>query len=68
MAESLHRRSATIYPFPAKPFRRAENRREEKPDLDAQDICAAAIDGCWYHEEAIRTEAKEHPGIPGKLN
>ncbi|MCA1404156.1 DUF2735 domain-containing protein [Ensifer sp. IC3342] len=68
MAESLYRRSATIYPFPAKPFRRAENRREEKPDPGAQDICAAAIDGCWYHEEAVRAEAEEHPGIPGKLN
>ncbi|MDK1385263.1 DUF2735 domain-containing protein [Sinorhizobium sp. 8-89] len=68
MAESLTRRSATIYPFPAKPLRRVENRRDEKADLDTQDVCAAAIDGCWYHEEAIRAETKGSPGIPGKLN
>ncbi|MDK1374450.1 MULTISPECIES: DUF2735 domain-containing protein [unclassified Sinorhizobium] len=68
MAESLYRRSATIYPFPAKPLRRMENRRDEKADLDVQDICAAAIDGCWYHEEAVRAETKDRPGIPGKLN
>ncbi|NRP72373.1 hypothetical protein ILFOPFJJ_03271 [Ensifer psoraleae] len=68
MAESLTRRSATIYPFPAKPLRRVDNHRDEKADLDTQDVCAAAIDGCWYHEEAIRAETKGSPGVPGKLN
>ncbi|OAP36868.1 glutamine synthetase [Sinorhizobium glycinis] len=59
MATSFHGKSATIYQFPAHISRKAEERRSEvqrKADFASSDVCAAAIDGCWYHEEAVREE------------
>ncbi|MDX0452147.1 DUF2735 domain-containing protein [Sinorhizobium medicae] len=60
MATSLYGKSATILKFPASVSRKAEERRSEaqrKPDLARSDVCAA-VDGCWYHEEALVDETK----------
>jgi len=60
MATSLYGKSATILKFPASVSRKAEERRSEaqrKPDLAPSDVCAA-VDGCWYHEEALVDETK----------
>ncbi|WOS66361.1 DUF2735 domain-containing protein [Sinorhizobium fredii] len=59
MATSFHGKTATIYQFPTRISRKAEERRSEaqrNADLISSDVCAAAIDGCWYHEEAVREE------------
>jgi hypothetical protein len=60
MATSLYGKSATILKFPAAVSRKAEERRSEaqrKLDLAPSDVCAA-VDGCWYHEEALSDETK----------
>ncbi|WP_164923987.1 DUF2735 domain-containing protein [Sinorhizobium fredii] len=59
MATSFHGKTATIYQFPTRISRKAEERRSEglrKAEFASSDVCAAAIDGCWYHEEAVREE------------
>ncbi|MCA1367419.1 DUF2735 domain-containing protein [Bradyrhizobium sp. BRP14] len=61
MATSFHGKSATILKFPTRIPRKADERRSDvqrKGDIASSDVCAAAIDGCWYHEEAVREEAK----------
>ena len=51
MAVSFYRESAQIIPFPLKKprFSTVEERERAIPD-----ICAAALDGCRYHTDAIR--------------
>ncbi|AFL50128.1 hypothetical protein ABIE78_004080 [Sinorhizobium fredii] len=59
MATSFHGKTATILQFPTRISRKAEDRHFEaqrKAELASSDVCAAAIDGCWYHEEAVREE------------
>jgi hypothetical protein len=59
MATSFHGKSATILQFPTRVPRRGEERRSDaqwKTDPAASEVCAA-IDGCWYHEEAVRDES-----------
>lgn len=62
MATSLHGKSATILQFPKRIPRKVDERRSEargKMELATSDVCAA-IDGCWYHEEALREEKTKH--------
>ncbi|WP_026187187.1 DUF2735 domain-containing protein [Ensifer sp. BR816] len=59
MATSFQGKTATIYQFPTHISRKAEDRRSEvqrKASLASSEVCAAAIDGCWYHEEAVRED------------
>jgi hypothetical protein len=61
MATSFYGKSATILKFPTRIPRKAEERRSEiqrKGDIASSEVCAAAVDGCWYHEEAVREETK----------
>ncbi|MGO8063868.1 glutamine synthetase translation inhibitor GstI, partial [Rhizobium johnstonii] len=51
----VHRESATIYRFPVK-ARRNANRFEHARlrEREAADVCEAALDSCWYQDEAGR--------------
>jgi hypothetical protein len=62
MATSFHGKSATILQFPKRIPRKVDERRSEateKMDLASSDVCAA-VDGCWYHEDALREETTKH--------
>ena len=55
MPTGFHRESATIYQFPVKPPRAASLfERAKLMEREAADICDAALDSCWYHDEAVR--------------
>ena len=65
MTTQFHRESAKIYQFPKRPFRHAGSLRDAAPavELDPSDICYAALEHCWYHEEAVREDAdRPHKG------
>jgi hypothetical protein len=67
MTTQVHRESAKIYQFPKRPFRRNGSMTNAAPpiELDAGDICYAALENCWYHQEAVREEADhDHRGKP----
>lgn len=53
MTPDVERVSAKIYQFPIKrmKLRLAEKQAEV-------DYCAAALDNCWYHDEAVRQDRK----------
>ncbi|OHV79678.1 DUF2735 domain-containing protein [Ensifer sp. LCM 4579] len=62
MATSLHGKSATILQFPKRVSRQLDERRLEptgKMDTIPSDVCVA-VDGCWYHEEALQEDATKH--------
>ncbi|ACE92210.1 glutamine synthetase translation inhibitor [Rhizobium phaseoli] len=55
MPTGFHRESATIYQFPVKPTRAASRfERTRRMEREAADVCDAALDSCWYHDEAVR--------------
>ncbi|MET3585461.1 hypothetical protein ABID21_001570 [Pseudorhizobium tarimense] len=51
MTPDVERVSAKIYQFPIK--RMSLRSAETQPPAD---YCAAALDSCWYHDEAVRQE------------
>nr|WP_329605572.1 DUF2735 domain-containing protein [Rhizobium alarense] len=55
MRVGFYRESAQIIPFPLKKsrFSAMEERERAIPD-----VCAAALDSCWYHSDAIREADK----------
>ncbi|MFN7024930.1 MAG: DUF2735 domain-containing protein [Pseudorhizobium sp.] len=53
MTPDVERVSATIYQFPLKRI----NSRERRT-TDPKDYCTAALESCWYHDEAVRQEQK----------
>ena len=53
MTVSFYRESAQIIPFPLKKPRFTAMQQEVAA---IPDVCAAALDSCWYHTDAI-TEA-----------
>lgn len=62
MATNLHGKSATILQFPKRIPRKLDERWTEakgKLDFASSDVCAA-VDGCWYHEDALREESTKH--------
>ncbi|MEI1246709.1 glutamine synthetase translation inhibitor GstI [Rhizobium aouanii] len=55
MPTGFHRESATIYQFPVKAIRNANRfERARLMEREAADVCDAALDSCWYHDEAVR--------------
>lgn len=60
MAIGFHRESATIYQFPVRAAQ-GPNRFERLRlmEREAADMCDAALDSCWYHDEAVRTDDKK---------
>ncbi len=60
MTMTQDRRSAEIYQFPPRGrFAAAGERDEQKPvGLALPRLAATATGGNWYHEEAIRDEAR----------
>ncbi|API50699.1 glutamine synthetase [Rhizobium leguminosarum] len=55
MPTGFHRESATIYQFPVKAIRNANRfERAKLMEREAADVCDAALDSCWYHDEAVR--------------
>ncbi|NNH80483.1 glutamine synthetase translation inhibitor GstI [Rhizobium laguerreae] len=55
MPTDFHRESATIYQFPVKAIRNANRfERARLMEREAADVCDAALDSCWYHDEAVR--------------
>jgi hypothetical protein len=67
MTTQFHRESAKIYQFPKRPIRRNGLTANAAPpvELDPSDICYAALENCWYHQEAIREDAEhDHKGKP----
>jgi hypothetical protein len=60
MAIGFQRESATIYQFPIKAVR-VPNRFERlrMMELEAASVCDAALDSCWYHDEAVREGDKK---------
>ncbi len=61
MATQFYRESAKIYQFPVKAFKRGGDRKglAAVPTFDEADICVAALDNCWYHDEAVREAAHD---------
>ncbi len=62
MATSLHGKSATILQFPKRTPRKADERRleaKERMDVVSSEVCVA-VDGCWYHEDALQEENTRH--------
>jgi hypothetical protein len=59
MTTQFHRETATIYQFPKRPVRRNGFVPSAAPtvELEPSDICYAALENCWYHEEAVREDA-----------
>ena len=58
MAVNVERGGAKIYQFPLQPRRRLEEARPgPKTFYDIAPV--SVVDQCWYHEEAIRSEASE---------
>jgi hypothetical protein len=53
MTIGFHRESAKIYQFPVKAGA-SRFERARRLELEAQRVCDAALDSCWYHEEAVR--------------
>lgn len=49
----VERVSAKIYQFPIK---RVGSRPSQL--VDTRDYCSAALDTCWYHDEAVRQDPK----------
>ncbi|QND42781.1 DUF2735 domain-containing protein [Rhizobium leguminosarum bv. viciae] len=55
MPTGFHRESATIYQFPVKAIRNANRfERARLMERETADVCDAALDSCWYHDEAVR--------------
>ncbi|MBY5364864.1 glutamine synthetase translation inhibitor GstI [Rhizobium brockwellii] len=55
MPTGFHRESATIYQFPVKAIRNANRfERARLMEREAAEVCDAALDSCWYHDEAVR--------------
>ncbi|MGO4117982.1 glutamine synthetase translation inhibitor GstI [Rhizobium ruizarguesonis] len=55
MPIGFHRESATIYQFPVKAIRNANRfERARLMEREAAEVCDAALDSCWYHDEAVR--------------
>ncbi|MGO7481031.1 glutamine synthetase translation inhibitor GstI [Rhizobium ruizarguesonis] len=55
MPTGFHRESATIYQFPVKAIRTANRFERARPmEREAAEVCDAALDSCWYHDEAVR--------------
>lgn len=55
MPTGFHRDSATIYKFPVKAIRNANRfERARLMEREAAEVCDAALDSCWYHDEAVR--------------
>ncbi|QIO50696.1 DUF2735 domain-containing protein [Rhizobium leguminosarum bv. trifolii] len=55
MPTGFHRESATIYQFPVKAIRNANRfERARMMEREAAEVCDAALDSCWYHDEAVR--------------
>jgi hypothetical protein len=55
MPTGFHRESATIYQFPVKAIRNANRfERARLMEREAAAVCDAALDSCWYHDEAVR--------------
>ncbi|MBY5789386.1 MULTISPECIES: glutamine synthetase translation inhibitor GstI [Rhizobium] len=55
MPTGFHRESATIYQFPVKAIRNANRfERARLMEREAAGVCDAALDSCWYHDEAVR--------------
>ncbi|MBB4235642.1 glutamine synthetase translation inhibitor GstI [Rhizobium esperanzae] len=55
MPTGFHRESATIYQFPVTPTRGANRfERARLMEREAAEVCDAALDSCWYHDEAVR--------------
>ncbi|MBW8786889.1 MULTISPECIES: glutamine synthetase translation inhibitor GstI [Rhizobium] len=55
MPTGFHRDSATIYQFPVKAIRNANRfERARLMEREAAEVCDAALDSCWYHDEAVR--------------
>ncbi|MGR9077654.1 glutamine synthetase translation inhibitor GstI [Rhizobium leguminosarum] len=55
MPTGFHRESATIYQFPVKAIRNVNRfERARLMEREAADVCDAALDSCWYHDEAVR--------------
>jgi len=50
MTVSFYRESAQIIPFPLKKPRFTAMQQETAA---IPDVCAAALDSCWYHTDAI---------------
>ncbi len=60
MAIGFHRESATIYQFPIKAVQaRSRFERFRTMEREAAGVCDAALDSCWYHDEAVRAEDKK---------
>jgi hypothetical protein len=57
MTTQFHRESAKIYQFPKRQFGRSAS-VAPPVELDPADICYAALENCWYHQEAVREEAE----------
>jgi Protein of unknown function (DUF2735) len=52
-----HQQSAIILQFPIKGRSSVQNFRDMSKSAEDQrwsKVCAAALDGCWYHDEAVR--------------
>ncbi|MGR4843441.1 glutamine synthetase translation inhibitor GstI [Rhizobium sp. LARHSG275] len=55
MPTGFHRDSATIYQFPVKAICNANRfERARLMEREAAEVCDAALDSCWYHDEAVR--------------
>lgn len=54
MTIGFHRESAKIYQFPVKAAAANRFERTRRLELEAQRVCDAALDSCWYHDEAVR--------------
>ncbi|CAN7498399.1 glutamine synthetase translation inhibitor GstI [Rhizobium leguminosarum] len=55
MPTGFHRESAKIYQFPVKAIRNANRfERARLMEREAAEVCDAALDSCWYHDEAVR--------------
>ncbi|MBY5337353.1 DUF2735 domain-containing protein [Rhizobium leguminosarum] len=55
MPTGFHRESATIYQFPVKAIRNPNRfERARLMEREAAEVCDAALDSCWYHDEAVR--------------
>ncbi len=53
MTPDVERVSAKIYQFPLKRVKMRETRQ-----ADPNKYCTAALESCWYHDEAVRQEQK----------
>ena len=62
MATESQRETATIYTFPARGRFAGEAGRAATTSQNVQREVESAVDGAWYHDEAIRDERarKDH--------